>query len=442
MHPAHADRIHSPPVRVLVVGSGGREHALAARLACSPRLSELHAAPGNPGIAAVARCHDVATNDLEGQAALSGRIGADLVVVGPEAPLVAGLSDRLARDGLAVFGPSAEAARIEGSKEFAKRVMQTAGVATAGHAICDTVAAAQAAVAEAGGRVVIKADGLAAGKGVFVCDTVADAELAIHACLVERAFGGSGARILVEQRLSGPEVSVLALCDGERVLPLVPARDHKRLGDCDTGPNTGGMGCVSPVPGYADGAAVESARHVHRPVVNELARLDCPFAGCLYAGLMLTADGPSVLEFNARFGDPETQVVLPRMRGDLLTALHACATATLREDELLVSPDACVSVVMAAPGYPQAPRTGGAITGIEQAERIEGVSVLHAGTAVGDDGRPAVAGGRVLNVVATGAGLAEARERAYAAVAEIWFEGAVWRTDIGEEVAVTEAGGV
>jgi len=429
-------------VRVLVVGSGGREHALAARLAESPRLSELHAAPGNPGIGGVATCHDVAAADIDGISRLAARIAADLVVVGPEAPLVAGLADRLEHDGVPVFGPLQGAARIEGSKEFAKRVMLTAGVATADHSVCDTVAAARAAVAEAGGRVVIKADGLAAGKGVFVCSTVEEAERAIVACLIEHTFGEGGDRLLIEQRLSGPEVSMLALCDGEHVLPLAPARDHKRVGDGDRGPNTGGMGCVSPVPGFPDGEGVPLAERVHRPVVNELARLGAPFSGCLFAGLMLTADGPSVLEFNARFGDPEAQVVLPRMRGDLLDALARCAAGGLQGGELTVGPDACVSVVMAAPGYPTRPQLGGRITGVEQAARQPGVRVLHAGTAVDELDRLVVAGGRVMNVVATGSDLTAARERAYAAVAEISFEGAVWRSDIGEQSEVTEAGRV
>ena len=429
-------------MRVLVVGSGGREHALAARLAESPQLTELHAAPGNPGIAQVARLHDVAVGDTEGMVDLAVRIRADLVVVGPEAPLVAGLADRLERRGLTVFGPGQRAARIEGSKEFAKRVMDTAGVATAEHRACDTVAAAQAAVAELDGRVVIKADGLAAGKGVFVCDSAAEAEQAIRACLVDHEFGASGTRILIEQRLSGPEVSVLALCDGERVLPLAPARDHKRVGDGDRGPNTGGMGCVSPVADFPDERAAAIAGEVHRPVVNELARLDTPFAGCLFAGLMLTADGPSVLEFNARFGDPETQVVLPRMRGDLLTALHRCATGGLRGDELEIADEACLSVVLAAPGYPGSPTLGGRIDGLERAEAVPGVRVIQAGTARDSGGALVAAGGRVLNVVATASDVAEARRRAYAAVEEIRFAGAVWRSDIGKQIAVTEASSV
>jgi phosphoribosylamine--glycine ligase len=429
-------------VRVLVVGSGGREHALAARIAESPRLSELHAAPGNPGIEQVARLHDVAVADVEGMVELAARLRTDLVVVGPEAPLVAGLADRLERRGLTVFGPGQRAAQIEGSKEFAKRVMDAAGVATAEHRACDTVAAAQAAVAELDGSVVIKADGLAAGKGVFVCDSAAEAERAIHVCLVDQEFGASGTRILVEQRLSGPEVSVLALCDGERVLTLAPARDHKRAGDGDRGPNTGGMGCVSPVPDFPDERAGSVAGDVHRPVVNELARLDTPFAGCLYAGLMLTPHGPSVLEFNARFGDPETQVILPRMRGDLLTALHRCATGALSGDELAIGDEACLSVVVAAPGYPGSPTLGGWIDGVERAEAMAGVRVIHAGTARDAGGRLVAAGGRVLNVVATAPDIAEARRRAYAAVEEIRLEGAVWRSDIGKQIALTEASSV
>jgi phosphoribosylamine---glycine ligase len=424
-------------MRVLVVGSGGREHALAWKLRSSPLLGELHAAPGNPGIAAIAEVHDVAVDDLEGMTELAGRIAADLVVVGPEAPLVDGLVDRLEAAGIRAFGPTAAAARLEGSKVFAKSVMDEAAVPTGRFTVCDTVAAAQAGIAEAGGRVVIKADGLAAGKGVFVCDTIAEADQAIRACLVEQRFGESGARILIEERLEGPEASVLALCDGEHVLALAPARDAKRALDGDRGPNTGGMGCVSPVPELDGDALAAVVEQVHEPVVRELARRGTPFRGCLYAGLMLTADGPRVLEFNTRFGDPETQVILPRLGGDLLAALDACAGGSLTDAELAAGEDAAVSVVIAARGYPETPQRGAQISGLEAAEQVPGVTVFHAGTAL-DHGRLVAAGGRVLNVTAVGRDFAEARDRAYEATAAVVMAGAHHRTDIGLAIVEQE----
>jgi len=422
-------------MRVLVIGSGGREHALAWGLSRSPGLGELHAAPGNPGIAGLATCHDVAVDDLLGLTELATELRIDLAVIGPEAPLVAGLADRLEAAGITCFGPSAAAAAIEGSKAFAKEVMDAAGVPTASFAICDTPAAAQLAIAEAEGDVVIKADGLAAGKGVFVCESVAEAERAVKACLIDRRFGGAGARVLIEQRLSGPEVSLLALCDGERVLPLAPARDYKRALDGDRGPNTGGMGCISPVPGL-DAATVEQVLEtVHRPVIADLAGRGAPFRGCLYAGLMLTDDGPRVLEFNARWGDPETQVLVPRLRGDLLDALLRAATGRLAGAALEVAGEACATVVLAARGYPDAPESGAVIEGLDEAGAVEGVTVFHAGTAA-RDGDVVVAGGRVLNVSAVGSDLAGARDRAYRGAAEIAFDGMQLRHDIGEVALV------
>jgi phosphoribosylamine---glycine ligase len=421
-------------MRVLLIGSGGREHALAWGLARSPGLQELHAAPGNPGIAELAACHEVGVGDLAGLTELAVELGADLVVVGPEAPLVAGVADRVAAAGIACFGASGEAAQLEGSKAFAKDVMAAAGVPTAAFSVCDTVAAAQLAIAEADGNVVIKADGLAAGKGVFVCSSAAEAEAAVRACLVEQRFGGSGARVLVEQRMEGPEVSMLALCDGEDVLPLAPVRDYKRALDGDRGPNTGGMGCISPVPELDASFVDEVVATVHRPVIAEMARRRTPFRGCLYAGLMLTRDGPRVLEFNARWGDPETQVLVPRLDGNLLDALHRAATGRLAGAELAVRPDACVSVVLAAAGYPDAPEAGAEIHGIGRASELEGVTVFHAGTRL-EDGELVVSGGRVLNVSAVARDLAEARDRAYEAVDLIRFDGMQRRSDIGEVAA-------
>jgi phosphoribosylamine--glycine ligase len=403
-------------VEVLVVGSGGREHALAWKLAQSPRLGELHAAPGNPGIARIGACHPVRADDGEGLLALATELGIDLVVIGPEAPLVAGVSDVLRHHGLAVFGPSAAAARLEGSKSFAKEVMRTAGVPTA-----ESFAVARPPC-------VVKADGLAAGKGVFVCRTQEDLDAGLEAAA---AFDGP---LVIEELLEGDELSVFALVDGETVLPLAPAQDFKRVGDGDTGPNTGGMGSYSPVRG-ADAAFVEEiVDAVHRPVVAELAARGTPFSGLLYAGVMLTPDGPRVLEFNARFGDPETQSILPRLDGDLLEALHAAATARLHGVSLGASDRAAVTVVLAGGSYPEANDMGSPIEGVEAAEAT-GARVFHAGTAL-HEGALVTNGGRVLDVTGVGETVAEARERAYAAVDLISWPGMRYRRDIAGAVHV------
>jgi phosphoribosylamine--glycine ligase len=397
-------------VNVLLVGAGGREHALAWKIAQSPRLGELHAAPGNPGIAALGACHPLRSDDPEALLGLCREAGIDLVVVGPEAPLVAGLADHLRHAGIAVFGPGAAAARIEGSKSFAKDVMHAAGVPTAG-----TLTEAQAPC-------VVKADGLAAGKGVFVCrteDEVADA--------LARARS-LGEAIVVEELLEGEEVSLFALCDGDDALPLAPAQDFKRLLDGDEGPNTGGMGSYSPVTGFTAEEAEHLVESVHRPVLRELAARGAPFQGLLYAGLMLTDDGPRVLEFNCRFGDPETQAILPRLEGDLLEALAAAAAGTLAGVELAAGPEAAVTVVLAAGGYPDKPETGVALEGMADAA-AEGALVFHAGTAL-RRGSLVSSGGRVLNVTGIGASVAEARERAYRAVDRIEFAGVQYRHDV------------
>jgi len=397
-------------VNVLVVGSGGREHALAWKLAQSPRLGELHAAPGNPGIAELGLCHPVRAGDAEGLLGLCRSQRIDLVVIGPEAPLVAGIGDRLRRAGVAVFGPSAAAARIEGSKSFAKDVMRAAGVP----------AAAELDAPRA--PCVVKADGLAAGKGVFVCRTQAEVDAALPRA---KAFG---AEVVVEELLEGEEVSVFALTDGAGALALPPAQDAKRLLDGDGGPNTGGMGSYSPVPLLEADDVEEIVEAVHRPVIEELARRGAPFVGLLYAGLMLTEDGPRVLEFNCRFGDPETQAILPRLEGDLLAALEGSASGSLEVASLRAEVQAAVTVVLASPGYPEAAEPGIEIRGIEAA-RAAGALVFHAGTAL-RDGRLVSAGGRVLNVTALGTTCAEARERAYEAVALIDLPGALYRRDI------------
>jgi phosphoribosylamine---glycine ligase len=396
-------------VRVLVVGSGGREHALAWKLKQSPRLEALHAAPGNPGIARLGECHPVRAEDAEGLLGLCRELGIDLVVVGPELPLVAGLADFLRRNGVAVFGPTKAAARIEGSKSFAKEVLEAAGVPTA------------ARLAVARPPCVVKADGLAAGKGVFVCRTQEELDAGL------RAGSALGGELLIEELLEGEEVSLFALSDGHEAVPLAPAQDFKRVGDGDTGPNTGGMGAYSPVPGVGETEAEELVETVHRPVLAELAKRGSPFSGLLYAGLMLTDNGPRVLEFNCRFGDPETQAILPRLEGDLLEALASVAHGAL-DEQVAAGSQAAVTVVLAGGDYPAANDKGTPITGIEDAE-AGGALVFHAGTA--RHGQEVVTnGGRILNVTGLGDDLPSARAAAYEAVDSITFAGMRFRGDI------------
>jgi phosphoribosylamine---glycine ligase len=401
-------------VRVLLVGSGGREHALAWRLTATGAV-ELHAAPGSPGIAALGECHPIRAEDPEGLLGLAHSLDVDLVVVGPEAPLVEGVADSLRHAGTAVFGPSAAAAAIEGSKSFAKEVMAAAGVP----------AAAQLAIARA--PCVVKADGLAAGKGVYVCRSQPEVEAAL------RAVAKLGGGVVVEELLEGPEVSLFALCDGGEAVPLVPAQDFKRAYDGDTGPNTGGMGSYAPVPGLGQAEVAELVETIHRPVLEELLLRGMPFVGLLYAGLMLTEDGPRVLEFNCRFGDPETQSVLPLVHGDLAQALAAAAVGELAGVALAPAPGTAVTVVVSASGYPELGDRGTPIAGIERAEAT-GALVFHAGTALHGD-RLVTNGGRILGVTGLGETLAVAREAAYAAVGLIDFAGARYRSDIAEEAA-------
>jgi len=410
-------------VRVLVIGAGGREHALVRAFARSPQRPEILCAPGNAGIRAEARL-------LEGEdlAAAAAEAGVDLVVIGPDAHVVDGLADRVRGAGVACFGPSADAAQIEGSKSFAKEVMQAAGVPTPFHWAVRTVPDGLAVIQ--GYPAVIKADGLAAGKGVVIAEDEDEARDALHAMIVEQRFGNHA--VLVEEHVAGQELSLLALCDGERAVPLAPARDHKRIGDGDRGPNTGGMGAFSPVAEVGPELVEELVRTVHQPVVDELARRGTPFSGCLYAGLMLTADGPRVLEFNARFGDPETQAVLPRLRSDLLDLLErASRPGGLAGVELEWDPRTAVTVVLASRGYPAEPETGDPISGLEAVDG--GVEVTHAGTAAGPDGAVLTAGGRVVCVTALGDDAAAARAAAYAAADMIDFEGKQLRRDIAGE---------
>jgi phosphoribosylamine---glycine ligase len=419
-------------MRVLVVGSGGREHALAWKISRSPLVRALFAAPGNPGIGRIATLVPLKADDAAAVTRWAKDNAIDLVVVGPEAPLVAGLVDRLGEAGILAFGPSAAAAEIEGSKAFAKDVMDAARIPTAAFGAFDAVEPALAWSRARGGRVVVKADGLAAGKGVVVCGSVEEADAALRSILVDRVHGGAGARVVVEERLTGPEASCICLSDGERVRLLPAAQDHKRIFDGDRGPNTGGMGAFSPTPNVTPDVAAMVERDVLLPAVREMARRGRPFRGALYAGLMLTPDGPRVLEFNARLGDPETQPILMRLAGDLVPALVASAKGDLSAIELPVDPRAAVGVVLAAENYPGDPTRGDAIEGLD-APLAPGVQIFHAGTATGADGRVVTAGGRVLTVCALGHGLDDAAARAYRAIETLRFRGMQFRKDIGKK---------
>ena len=421
-------------MRVLVVGGGGREHALAWALARDPDVDELLAAPGNAGIEDIARCVPVAADDVGGIVSLAEAESIDLTVVGPEAPLVGGLVDALMARGRRAFGPAAAAARIEGSKAWAKELLLQYGIPTARAEITDDVTRAVMLLDAFEPPWVIKADGLAAGKGVVVTAKREDAVAAIESMLVDRTFGAAGDRILIEEHLEGRELSVLALTDGVSVLPLEPARDHKRALEGDRGPNTGGMGAFSPVPEIDDATRWLIAGEILEPTVAAMANEGVPYWGVLYAGLMLTGDGPKVLEFNARFGDPEAQAVLPRVHSDLLGLLLACLDGSLKEAQVAWRPEACVTVVLASGGYPGKYRTGLPIDGLEEAGKTDRVAVFHAGTAR-RDGRVVTAGGRVLAVSALGADLADARARAYGAASMISFEGLHRREDIALEGA-------
>jgi phosphoribosylamine---glycine ligase len=422
-------------VKTLVVGSGAREHALVRGLQRDPGVTEVHAAPGNAGIAAdVAGSHAVDLAAPDAVADLAERLGVDLVVVGPEAPLVAGAADAVRGRGLACFGPSAQAALLEGSKAFAKEVMAAAGVPTAMARVCDTPQEVASALDAFGPPYVVKDDGLAAGKGVVV---TGDRDAAL-------AHAAATGRVVVEEYLDGPEVSLFCVTDGDVVVPLEPAQDFKRALDDDAGPNTGGMGAYTPLPWAPHGLVGDVVARVAQPTVDEMRELGTPFAGLLYAGLALTSRGLRVVEFNARFGDPETQAVLARLRSPLGALLHAAATGGLRDHPPLSWHDgAAVTVVVAAHGYPAAPRLGDPVEGIADAAAVEGVEVLHAGTRVDASGRVVSSGGRVLSVTALGADLTQARERAYEGVARIRLDGGHHRTDIAwaasrDEVSVPE----
>jgi len=418
-------------VRILVVGAGGREHALTWALSRSPNVDQLYAAPGNPGIGELARCVPISAGDVTGIADFAEREAMDLTVVGPEAPLVAGLANALEERGLPVFGPTRDGAIIEGSKAYARKVCERHGIPGPRGRDFTDVAKAKAFLDELDPPYVVKADGLAAGKGVVIADDRAGAEAAIDACLVGRAFGDAGTRVVIEEHLEGEEISAIALTDGENVVALAPSQDHKRALEGDEGPNTGGMGAYSPVPAVDDDTWATIETDVLQATVVALREEGTVYRGVLYAGLMLTADGPKVLEFNCRFGDPETQALIPRIRSDMADLLASCTDGTLGQGHVEWDPRPCVNVVVASQEYPASGPTGLEITGLEAAGEVPDAYVYHAGTAR-KDGRVTTAGGRVLSVSALGSDLGEARARAYEAVEKIHFEGMRYRRDIGE----------
>ena len=426
-------------MRVLVVGGGGREHALVHSFSASPLLSQLFCAPGNAGIAEDADCVDIAGDDLAGLLEFARRESIDLTVVGPEAPLVAGIADLFAENRLPVFGPTKAAADLEGSKAFAKEILEAAHAPTGGYRRFTAADDALRYLETQAFPLVVKADGLAAGKGVLICRTPDEARAAVELCLVEKAFGAAGDSVLVEEFLTGSEVSLLALCDGTRVVPMAPAQDYKRIFDADEGPNIGGMGSYCPVPGFDESVAETVVEDIYQPVLDALRRRGIEYRGVLYGGLIVTDHGIKVLEFNCRFGDPETQAILPRLDSDLLEACLAAAEGRLDEVELRWKDDPCITVVMASRGYPASSSKGDVISGLSEAGALPDVTVFHAGTAFhGHD--VVTAGGRVLAVSALGREFVDARERAYGALARISFPGMQARTDIAARAVRAEAG--
>jgi phosphoribosylamine--glycine ligase len=418
-------------MKVLVVGSGGREHALCWAISGSPLLTKLYCAPGNPGIAKLAECVNIGVLDIPTLVGFAQDNAIDLVVPGPEAPLVAGITDAMEAAGIACCGPSKAASQLEGSKTFTKEIADAAGIPTALWERFDDAEAARAFVRRRGAPIVVKADGLAAGKGVVVAATEDEAMAAIDAMMDAKVFGESGAAVVIEECLVGEEVSLFALCDGEDALLLGSAQDHKRVGDGDTGPNTGGMGAYTPVPSFPPKLEQACLDGIIRPALKEMARKGMPFRGILFAGLMLTGEGAKLIEFNVRFGDPECQVLLARMKSDLLPALQAACDGELRDFDLRWSDQASIAIVMAARGYPEAPQRGSVIGGLAAAAARPGVSVFHAGTEATANGAILAAGGRVLTICATASDIRQARDLAYAGVdALVWPEG-FCRHDIG-----------
>ncbi len=412
-------------MRVLVVGGGGREHALCWAIAASPLCTKLYCAPGNAGIAQVAECVEVAAEDVDGQVALARREKIDFVVIGPEVPLAMGLADRLAEAGIKAFGPSQKAAQLESSKGFTKDLCKRHGIPTGAYERFTDADRAVAYIEAQGAPIVVKADGLAAGKGVVVAETVEQAVAAVRDMLSGNRFGSAGASVVIEEFLVGEEASFFALCDGEHALPLAGAQDHKRVFDGDKGPNTGGMGAYSPAPVFDDAMQRRTMDEIILPTVRAMAQDGTPFRGVLYAGLMITAQGPKIFEYNCRFGDPECQVLMMRLKSDILPALIATADGGLRHFDLRWSSETALTVVMAAKGYPDAYRKGSEIRGLDAAAKVDGVEIFHAGTKFGADGKSVLAnGGRVLNVTAMAPTVEQARDRAYRAVDLIdWPEG-------------------
>jgi phosphoribosylamine--glycine ligase len=418
-------------MRILVVGSGGREHALCWKIAASPLCDKLYCAPGNAGIADEAECVAIGAEDVPALVDFARREKIDFVVVGPEAPLVKGLADRLEAEGIAAFGPSAAAAALEGSKGFMKDIAAKYGIPTARYARFTDAAAAKAFARGFTPPIVLKADGLASGKGVIIATSHAEAEAEIEAMLNARKFGDASAEIVVEEFLDGEELSFFALVDGTHALPLVSAQDHKRVGDGDTGPNTGGMGAYSPAPVATPAIEAEILEKIIRPTVAGMAAEGKPFKGVLFAGIMVTRDGPKLIEFNVRFGDPECQAIMLRMKSDLVPALLAARDGSLASFDLRWHDDTALVVVMAAEGYPDKPKTGSVIRNLEAAGKLSGVTVFHAGTRRNAAGEIEAAGGRVLGVAALGKSVAEAQRRAYEAVNTIQWPGGFCRWDIG-----------
>lgn len=418
-------------MKVLLIGSGGREHALAWRLADSPKCSELYCAPGNPGIAAVADCVDISVDNLDGIVAFAKEKAIDLVVVGPEAPLVAGLADRLAQAGIAVFGPSEAAARLEGSKGFTKDLCSKYNIPTAAYGRFTDIDAAIEFITKTGAPIVIKADGLAAGKGVIIAQSVDEAIEAAKDMLSGNSFGSAGAEIVVEEYLDGEELSFFALSDGKTVVPFNSAQDHKRVGEGDVGPNTGGMGAYSPAHILTHDLHQKIMEQIIHPTVRGMAEEGCPFQGVLYAGIMVVKGDPYLIEYNVRFGDPECQPIMIRLQDDLLQILDACAHGKLTEcGPLNWSTNTALGVVMAAKGYPNAYEKGSVINGLDDADQTRGVKIFHAGTAV-KDGQIVSNGGRVLTVTASAGNIEDAQRLAYEAVDQIDWAGGFCRRDIG-----------
>ena len=418
-------------MKILVIGGGGREHAICWKLAQSKDVHKVYCAPGNAGTAAVAENVDIAVTDIAGLVQFAQHQQIDLTVVGPEKPLILGVVDVFEAAGLRIFGPTAENAQLEGSKVFSKQLMKQAGVPTASFDVFESAVDALAYLAAATFPIVIKADGDAAGKGVVVAASLEEANDAITRIMVNREFGASGDKVVIEACLNGPEASLMAFVDGDTVVPMLLAQDHKRIGEGDTGPNTGGMGAYGPVPGISQDEINAMCDVIIKPAVRAIKSTGIPYRGVLFAGIMLTPDGPMCLEYNCRFGDPETEIVLPLLETDLVEVINACVDARLDQIDVVFSRRSAVTVVLAAHGYPGSVRTGDVITGLDDAVKLDAVAVFHAGTRLSEDGTVYSSGGRVLTVTSTGDSFEEARERAYTALDRIHMDGGQYRRDIG-----------